>query len=41
MEEEIQANVQLQLVDIFKLNFSNYLLRIGINSFSSDLEQIV
>ena len=41
MEEEIQANVQLQLVDIFKLNFSNYLLTIGINSFSSDLEQIV
>lgn len=33
--------MQLQLVGIFKLSLCNYLLRIGVNSSSSDLEQIV
>lgn len=41
MQEINQAKVQLQLVDIFKLYLSNYLLRIGVDNSSSDLEQIV
>jgi hypothetical protein len=40
MEEVNHVNVQLQLVDIFKLNPSNYLLRTGANSSSNDLEYI-
>lgn len=41
MERENQENVQLKLEAIYKLNLSNYMLRIGLYGSSSDLEQIV